>query len=120
MAKILVAEDDEIMRGYIAHTLEADGHEVVSVGHGVDALEQLKKQADFDLLFTDIVMPEMDGLELSGRARVLYPNLKIMYVSGFIGSTLGGDEDSVAMKIISKPFNLKDLVRQVNDALAEK
>ena len=74
MAKILLAEDDDDMRNFLVKALQKAGHEVTSFGEGLSAFEEIK-QTSFDLLLTDIVMPEMDGFELARRASEFDPSL---------------------------------------------
>ena len=119
MAHILIAEDDVSMLGFLKLALEKAGHTVVEKENGVDALEQLKKDQEFDLLLTDIVMPGMDGIELSQEATKLKPNLKVMFITGFSAVAVGrNDIDTNKEKILSKPFHLNDLVEQVETLLA--
>ena len=75
MAKIILAEDDEDMRRFLVKALEKAGHKVTSFAEGASAFEEIK-QTTFDLLLTDIVMPEMDGIELARRAAELDPTLR--------------------------------------------
>lgn len=122
MSKILLAEDDEVMRHFLTKALMKDGHDVIDCANGQDALLQIQKTKDFDLLLTDIVMPLMDGIELSNRAKQIIPNIKVMYITGFSAMTVGepiktGHND--AIKTLSKPFHLKDLILQVNATLTE-
>jgi two-component system cell cycle response regulator CpdR len=77
------------------------------------------KQASFDLLLTDIVMPEMDGIELARRAAELDPSLKIMFITGFAAVALNPDSRAPKdAKVLSKPFHLKDLVSEVERMVA--
>ena len=85
MVRILLAEDDDSMREYLARALERTGYQVTAVESGIVALEHLKKQG-FDLLLTDIVMPELDGIELAQRASTLYPGMRVMFITGFAAS----------------------------------
>ena len=78
MQTILLAEDDDSMRSFLAKALERAGYDVVSYGNGAEALQGLKERP-VTLLLTDIVMPEMDGIELAKRAAELNPEMKIMY-----------------------------------------
>ena len=73
MAKIILAEDDDDMRRFLVKALEKAGHHVTAFGEGASAFEEIK-QTTFDLLLTDIVMPEMDGIELARRAAELDPS----------------------------------------------
>lgn len=118
MARILLAEDDEDMRRFLVRALEKAGHAVISFGEGLSAFEEVK-QASFDLLLTDIVMPEMDGIELARRAAELDPALKIMFITGFAAVALNPDSRAPKdAKVLSKPFHLKDLVAEVERMMA--
>ncbi len=118
MAKIILAEDDESMRSYLVRALERAGHEVKSFAEGASAFEEVK-QANFDLLLTDIVMPEMDGIELARRAAELDPTLKIMFITGFAAVALHPDSRAPKDgKVLSKPFHLNDLVAEVDRMMA--
>ena len=118
VAKILLAEDDDDMRRFLVRALERAGHEVTSFAEGASAYEEVK-QASFDLLLTDIVMPEMDGIELARRAAELDPALKIMFITGFAAVALNPDSRAPKdAKVLSKPFHLKDLVSEVERMVA--
>jgi two-component system, cell cycle response regulator CpdR len=118
VAKILLAEDDDDMRRFLVRALERAGHEVTSFAEGASAFEEVK-QASFDLLLTDIVMPEMDGIELARRAAELDPTLKIMFITGFAAVALNPDSRAPKdAKVLSKPFHLKDLVSEVERMVA--
>ena len=118
MAKIILAEDDDDMRRFLVKALEKAGHQVKSFGEGASAFEEIK-QTTFDLLLTDIVMPEMDGIELARRAAELDPSLKIMFITGFAAVALHPDSKAPKdAKVLSKPFHLRDLVTEVERMLA--
>jgi two-component system, cell cycle response regulator CpdR len=118
MARILLAEDDEDLRRFLVKALEKAGHTVTSFGEGASAFEQVKQET-FDLLLTDIVMPEMDGIELARRAAELDPALKIMFITGFAAVALNPDSKAPKeAKVLSKPFHLRDLVDEVNRLMA--
>ena len=118
MAKIILAEDDDDMRRFLVKALEKAGHQVTSFGEGASAFEEIK-QATFDLLLTDIVMPEMDGIELARRASELDPALKIMFITGFAAVALHPDSKAPKdAKVLSKPFHLRDLVAEVDRMMA--
>ena len=106
------------MRGFLARALSRAGYEVVSFANGADAFERLKEEP-FSLLLTDIVMPVMDGIELARRASELDPELKIMFITGFAAVTLNSEINAFKdTRVLSKPFHLKDLVREVDRLLA--
>lgn len=112
MIRILLAEDDESMRTYLARALDKSGYDVVSVATGVDALPHIESDR-FDLLLTDIVMPEMDGIELAQHAASVAPDMRIMFITGFAAVTLKAGKAVPQAKVLSKPFHLRDLVLEV-------
>ena len=112
MIRILLAEDEEAMRTYLARALENAGYEVVSVDRGTAALPLLESER-FDLLLSDIVMPEMDGIELAQRCAEMSPETKVMFITGFAAVTLKASREAPRAKVLSKPFHLKDLVMEV-------
>src|SRR5437660_12159969 len=112
MSKILLAEDDTDMRRFLVKALQNAGHEVISYDNGLSAYHRLREEP-FQLLLTDIVMPEMDGIELARRAAELDPDIKIMFITGFAAVALNPDKNAPPQpKILSKPFHLTDLVNQ--------
>jgi len=118
MQKILLAEDDDTMRSFLVKALEKAGYEVTAVGDG-EAAHKCLIEAPFTLLLTDIVMPEMDGIELARRACDIDPDIKIMFITGFAAVTLNSDDKTPQdAKVLSKPFHLRDLVDQVDSLLA--
>ncbi|MEO1694712.1 MAG: response regulator [Pseudomonadota bacterium] len=117
MTRILLAEDDEAMRGFLTRALERAGHDVVALADGQDAHERLKAEP-FDLLLTDIVMPVMDGIELARRASEIDPRMKIMFITGFAAVTLESDPAALDdARVLSKPFHLRELVDAVDRLL---
>lgn len=115
MIRILLAEDDEAMRTYLARALERNGYDVSTASTGKQAFE-LVESGTFDLLLTDIVMPEMDGIELAQKAQALVPPPLVMFITGFAAVALQANDAVPEARLLSKPFHLKDLVREV-DAL---
>ncbi|HMI19510.1 MAG TPA: response regulator [Sphingomonas sp.] len=113
MVRILLAEDDDSMREYLARALERTGYNVTACESGIVALERLQKES-FDLLLTDIVMPELDGIELAQRAAQIYPDLRVMFITGFAAVTLQNGAMPPEAKVLSKPFHLRDLVLEVD------
>jgi two-component system, cell cycle response regulator CpdR len=116
--RILLAEDDESMRGFLERALVKAGYDVVSFPNGAEAYERLQEEP-FTLLLTDIVMPQMDGIELARRAATIDPDLKIMFITGFAAVVLNNETITPKdARVLSKPFHLKDLVREVERLLA--
>ena len=101
--KILLAEDDTDMRRFLVKALQNAGFDVISYDNGLSAYQRLREEP-FELLLTDIVMPEMDGIELARRAAELDPDIKIMFITGFAAVALNSDSDA------PKPQDLAGLV----------
>ena len=116
MARILLAEDDVSLSGFLALALEKAGHSVKVTHNGLEAYKALEKEPEaFDLLLSDIVMPGMDGVELSQKATKICPSLKVMFITGFTGVAVGHKDLSAdKAKVLSKPFHLNDLVKQID------
>ena len=118
MSKILLAEDDIDMRRFLVKALQNAGFEVISYDNGLAAYQRLREEP-FELLLTDIVMPEMDGIELARRATELDPEIKVMFITGFAAVALNPDNNAPKdARILSKPFHLRDLVNEVQKVLA--
>jgi two-component system cell cycle response regulator CpdR len=118
MIRILLAEDDEAMRAYLARALQNAGFEVVAVDRGTAALPLLERE-NFDLLLSDIVMPEMDGIELAQRCSEMSPRTKVIFITGFAGVTLKANQEVPQAKVLSKPFHLRDLVVEVQQVFGQ-
>lgn len=118
MIRILLAEDDEAMRTYLSRALESAGFDVAAVDRGTAALPLLETER-FDLLLSDIVMPEMDGIELAQRCAELSPSTKVMFITGFAAVTLKANREAPQARVLSKPFHLKDLVLEVERLFLE-
>jgi len=117
MTRILLAEDDEDMRRFLVKALERAGYDVSDFDNGASAFERLREEP-FSLLLTDIVMPEMDGIELARRATEIDPDLKVMFITGFAAVALNPDSKAPKdAKVLSKPFHLRDLVNEVEKML---
>ena len=117
---ILLVEDEEMVRGLMCEVLEREGYEVLSCAHPKEGIEMSRRHgARFDLLLTDVVMPGMNGKELSERLRELRPNLKVLFISGYTADVIahrGVLDRGVAF--LHKPFSPEELAQKVRDALA--
>lgn len=117
MKRILLAEDDNDMRRFLAKALERAGYEVIDFDNGASAYKRLQEEP-FSLLLTDIVMPEMDGIELARRATEIDPDLRVMFITGFAAVALNSNNDTIPdAKVLSKPFHLRELVSEVEKIL---
>lgn len=121
MSRILVAEDEEPLRGLVARALAEDGHEVVTTADGAEALDKLQSEAGrFDLLLADIKMPVMDGLALALATARDFPALPILLMTGFADQrerTSG--LEALITDVISKPFSVAEIKLAVTAALAK-
>ncbi|MEP7239802.1 MAG: response regulator [Devosia sp.] len=120
MARILLAEDDDNVRAFVARALTHIGHEVTEAEDGGIAAE-LCEAADgaFDLLLSDIKMPVMDGIGLALSVAARYPDLTILLMTGFADQrerTHGLEE--LIYDVVPKPFTLEHLAAKVSDALS--
>ena len=101
------------MREYLQRALQRVGYDVDAVGCGTEAMPLLQA-GRFDLLLTDIVMPEMDGIELAQKASAIDPDIRVMFITGFAAVALQSGRAAPEAKMLSKPFHLKDLVAEVD------
>jgi DNA-binding response OmpR family regulator len=120
MARILIAEDDDNIRSIVRKILEGEGHEVETAGNGIEALSCACAKP-FDLLVTDILMPEKTGIDLITELRASLPDLKILAMSagGRIDAThyLRTARELGANETLIKPFNKEELLAAVNSLL---
>ena len=117
--RILLAEDDDAMRVYLERALVNAGYRVDSVDRGTAAVPLLEGD-DYDLLLSDIVMPEMDGIELAQKCNEVSPHTKVMFITGFAAVTLKASREQPHAKVLSKPFHLRDLVLEVERVLDDR
>ena len=117
--RILLAEDEEAMRAYLERALTKAGFDVTSVDRGTEAVPLLE-DGEFDLLLSDIVMPEMDGIELAQRCAEVSPRTKVMFITGFAAVSLRASREQPHAKVLSKPFHLRDLVLEVERVFEEQ
>ena len=119
MARILVAEDEVPVREFIRRVLELRGHDVVTVGDGAEALIKLNR-GRFNLLLTDIGMPNMDGLELALKVARDHPDLPVLMMSGYaVERRRAADLAELSRGLLQKPFSMVDLATAVDKVLAE-
>jgi len=117
-AKILVVDDEVVIRELMTDILIDEGYEVESAANGKEALKLIQSRPDFVVLFTDIMMPEMDGIQLIREARKISPNLVPIVMTGY--ATLESARAAVkegAYDYVVKPFNLSEIKLAVSNAL---
>jgi len=120
MARILIAEDEEALRGYVARALSEAGHDVAVAADGAEALDLLgRADRAFDLLLADIKMPVMDGIALALAAVRDYPGLVIMLMTGYADQRERAHGlEALIHDVIAKPFTIAELRAAVASALA--
>jgi CheY-like chemotaxis protein len=121
MARILLIEDDEAVRTLLRQTLTQSGHTVVEASTGREGLELFRRAPHTDLVITDILMPEQEGLEVVMALRDTHPPVKIIAISG-AGPHGGGDYLAVARamgasKVLQKPFSIATLIATIDELL---
>jgi len=117
MPRILLAEDDDSLRGFLARALERAGYDVTACADGEEAVAVLEQ--DWDLLLTDIVMPGMDGIEVARLAAARHPGLRIMFITGFAAVALAANESApLGAKVLAKPIHLREIVTEVERMMA--
>jgi len=117
VARILIAEDDTAVREFVSRALRHDGHEVMAVSDGQQALNMLERE-EFDMVLADIVMPQMDGIALALKLSKDYPDLPILLMTGYAAERQRAHNlDALIHDVITKPFTLKEICAAVNVAL---
>src|SRR5580765_6379011 len=110
MARILICDDQELMRDSLAANLAREGHEVVACGDGAVAMSRLETSARFDLLITDLKMPRMTGIELLGEAKRLRPELPVVLMTAFATVQTAVEAMKLgAYDYIQKPFDGEEI-----------
>ncbi len=119
MARILIIEDDPDMRQLLAEVVIAAGHEVYLASNGAEGL-QLVQEKSLDLLVTDMVMPEKDGLDVLLELHSRKPRLKTIAISGTPPqwTVLESARELGAGKTLTKPFTPKELIHLIDSVLA--
>ncbi|MDF1608049.1 response regulator [Hoeflea sp. YIM 152468] len=120
MAKILIAEDEDSLRRFVARALNMDGHETVETGDGAEALERLQAES-FDLLLSDIRMPVMDGIALATASADLTPAMPILLMTGYAEQRERAEPlMQIVVDVVPKPFTLPQIRQAVADALVAR
>ncbi|MFA4995288.1 MAG: response regulator [Bdellovibrionales bacterium] len=119
-AKVLVAEDNPAVREFIVRSLSSAGYAVTAAIDGQQALDILAREK-FNVLISDIVMPNVDGVALAMKAVKQFPDIKIVMISGYAQERLRAHNlDTLVHKIIAKPFSLEEICDAVKNALSSQ
>lgn len=122
MARIVVADDEEMVRDFVRRGLERAGHEVHTAHDGAAALEAVRRLSGrVDMVLTDIRMPVMDGIQLALALAREWPDLPVLLMTGYADQReRASGLEAIIAGILAKPFTLEDLGRAVEAALAAK
>ena len=120
MARVLIAEDDAAVREFVSRALTHGGYEVATANDGLDALDVLSGDT-FDLLVTDIVMPNLDGIGLALKVAKEYPKMPVLLMTGYAAERQRAHNlDVLIHDVITKPFTLRQICDAARDALASR
>ena len=111
VVRVLVVDDQPDVLATTAELFKLMGYEVFEASNGADAIQILKSTPDIQVLFSDVVMPGMNGVKLGHQARKLIPGINVILASGFRGSAIGGGSAVDDFHFLVKPFRMSDLAR---------
>jgi CheY-like chemotaxis protein len=117
--RALVVDDEESMRKFILASLSKEGHQCITAGNGIEALHEIR-QNEVDVVITDMLMPEMDGITLTKEILSLYPHLPIMVITGH--SKEYSAESAIAAgarDFIEKPFSIEEFLLRLSKMMRD-
>ena len=117
---ILLADDNEKLRRSLAGVLEQAGYPVVQAATGEEVLAHLNSSTEFDLLITDVMMPDMNGLQVLTEIRRTDPDLPVIMMSGASNGGLLRFASAFGINTLEKPFKGFSLVKTVESVLSKK
>ena len=119
--RILLVEDEDMVRAVAERALARQGYTVVTARDGDEGVEEMRRNPDFDLVVTDVVMPSMDGPAMAREIRLMSPDMPVLFMSGYAEEQLRREIDIDGMHFIAKPFSVAQLAMKVGRVLrAEK
>jgi PAS domain S-box-containing protein len=114
--KILLVDDEEMIRGTVLSLLDVLGHQAQAASSGLEALRRLDAEMEVDLVVLDINMPGMDGVETLSRLRIARPNLRVLFATGFADDRIPSIlRRFPEVRILKKPFSITELERALSD-----
>jgi CheY-like chemotaxis protein len=119
---ILVVEDDPLVRDFVVTQLGGLGYKTIAAADGLEALAVVERGEEFDLLFTDVIMPSgINGPELSEQIAKRCPGAKVLFTSGYTDNTMINDGRlDAGVLLLSKPYRKSQLARMVRLALGDE
>ncbi len=117
---ILVVDDEPMVRMLVMETLEEQGYAAIEAADAPSAIDILKSPGRIDLLVTDVTLPGQNGRQLADAAKLLRPDLKVLFMTGYAHNIEVGNGSAMAggMEIITKPFSLDGLVKKIRAMMA--
>ena len=117
-ATVLIVDDDPVLLNLVAEQISLFGYQPVLASNGEKALEIAPKQKNIDLLLTDVMMPKMNGVDLAKQLATLYPEIKVLFMSGYISPSIAhyGIQDS-EHAYLQKPFTQNTLLTKMRNVL---
>jgi CheY-like chemotaxis protein len=114
--KILLVDDEEMIRGTVLSLLDVLGHQAQAASSGLEALRRLDAEMEVDLVVLDSNMPGMDGVETLSRLRIARPNLRVLFATGFADDRIPSIlRRFPEVRILKKPFSITELERALSD-----
>ncbi len=114
---ILLVEDEDMVRAVAERALTRQGYQVVTASNGEEALDVLKTDTKIDLLLSDVVMPVMDGPTMVKQAREHFPDMPILFMSGYAEEQLRNSISIQNVAFLPKPFSVQQLAEAVRAAM---
>lgn len=115
--RILLVEDEDMVRAVAERALTRQGYEVTTASDGEEGLEKIREGGDFDLVLSDVVMPNLDGPAMARQLRQIAPGLPVLFMSGYAEEQLRNEIDIENMHFIAKPFSVQQIARKVGEVL---
>jgi CheY-like chemotaxis protein len=116
---LLIAEDEDMVRTFMAKVFERAGYRVIAAGDGEEAMEKFRENmGDISLILSDVIMPKKNGKEILEEVGMLKPGIKVIFISGYTANIM--QEKGILekdMDFITKPFLKDDLLRKVREVL---
>lgn len=117
-ATILLVEDEDTVRKVIQRLLQKLGYRVLPASNAEEAIEIFRERdAELDLVLTDVVMPGLTGVQMAEVLREQRPDMKFLFTSGYTSKELGGSPEEPPTPFLPKPFSMDELSRRVEEAL---
>jgi two-component system, cell cycle response regulator CpdR len=119
VARLLIAEDDKAVRDFVTRALRQEGHDIMAVNDGMQALDALS-QGSYALLLSDIVMPRLDGIALALKVASDHPDLPILLMTGYAAERQRAHDLEVMIhEVIIKPFTLDQICKATSRSLRQ-